>query len=83
METQILDNATLEKTAYSENPQASADLVRMLLRRLRRLHNIQVRCSELLNTEGMYLVNQTIFSTYSDCRALGISDEANVILNRS
>lgn len=82
METQIFDSAAMEKTAYSENPQASADLVRMLLRRLRRLHNIQSRCSELLNTEGMYLINRTIYSTYADCRALGICEEANVILSR-
>ena len=82
MQKQIIDIDTLYQTAYPSTPAATADLVRMFLRRLKRLYNIQTRCSELLNTEGMYLVNMAIYSTFSDCRALGIGEEANTILGR-
>ena len=82
MQKQIIDIDTLYQTVYPSTPAATADLVRMLLRRLKRLYNIQTRCSELLNTEGMYLVNMAIYSTFSDCRALGIGEEANTILGR-
>ena len=60
----------------AESPTATEELVKGLLRRLKRLVIIRERCSELLNTEGMWLINQAIFATYRDCRSLGLGEES-------
>jgi hypothetical protein len=51
-------------------------LARTLLRQVKRLAIIKARCPELLNTQGLWLVDRTLYALYCDCRDLGLGEEA-------
>ena len=65
---------------FMSTPAQTANLVRMLMRRLKRLVTIRDKCSELLNTEGARLLNKAIYSTYCDCLNMGLGEEARSII---
>ncbi|MBI2866740.1 MAG: hypothetical protein HYX97_00225 [Chloroflexi bacterium] len=64
------------------DPASSDEQVRILFRRITRLNTIRHRCSELLNTQGMDLLNRALFATYCDCRDLGLAQEAMQLIRR-
>ena len=52
------------------------------LRRLNRLLNLRYEQGTQLNTEGVRLLDRSIYATYCDCVDLGVGDKAQQLLRR-
>jgi len=53
------------------------------LRRLRRLLGLRRRHLTNLNTQGLRLIDHSIFAAYCDCREAGAEQEARAILREA
>ena len=59
---------------------ATAELPQLFLGRLRRLASIRSERKEEFNAEGLQMIDRSIFSTFRDCRKVGVDEEAREIL---
>ena len=65
----------------SDGAMPAAESAQLLLPRLERLVALRSLHVEHLNDEGRRLIQRAIFSTYVDCRELGLADDARALIS--
>jgi hypothetical protein len=73
----------MESTPYAQMPLSVSTLSSLravYLRRLQRLQRLRRAHEQELNSQGVRLLNRSMFEAYCVCREIGAGDEALAIL---